>query len=274
MFGKLLKNDLKAQWYSVAPIFLCIFIVAAVAEIFVLVSKNKVVASLGGFLVCLVLLFACLVIIIAVALMFSKTVFGRAGYLTLTLPVKTRSLIWSKTLSGLIWVYSVYMLFFGALFLWIHQVGKQMGADFQEMADEMFTLLLGKSISTMISMMVYYLIWFAIIIFIIVQCIYFGITCSHISPVSKLGVLGAVAVFFIAFSLTVALTGTFSKILPFGMVICEETVTLTSNAVKTRAELGDYAYGFNFAGPLVMLVVSVLLNYPITYLTKNKVNIK
>ena len=107
MFGKLLKNDLKAQWYSVAPIFLCIFVIAAVSEIFVLVSKNNVVSTLGGLLVSLVLLFACFVIIIAVAMMFSKTVFGRAGYLTLTLPVKTRSLIWSKTLSGLIWTYAV-----------------------------------------------------------------------------------------------------------------------------------------------------------------------
>ncbi len=274
MFGKLLKNDLKAQWYSVAPIFLCIFVIAAVAEIFVLVSKNSVVSALGGLLVSLVLLFACFVIIIAVAMMFSKTVFGRAGYLTLTLPVKTSSLIWSKTLSGLIWTYTVYMLFFASLFLWIHQVGENMGADFQDMADQIFTLLLGKSISTMISMLTYYLIWFAIIMFIIIQCLYLGITCSHVSPVSKLGILGAVIVFFGAFALTVGLTGIVTKFLPFGMVICEETVTLTSNVVRTQTELGDYAYGFNFAGPLVMLIISVVLNFPITYLTRNKVNIK
>lgn len=274
MFGKLLKNDLKAQWFSVAPIFLCIIVISAVAEIFVLATENKVASSLGGFVVCLALLFACLVIIIAVALMFSKTVFGRAGYLTLTLPVKTSSLIWSKTLSALIWVYAVYMMFFGSLFLWIHQVGEHMGNDFREMADEMFTLLLGKSFSTMISMLTYYLIWFAIIMFIVIQCIYFAITCSHISPVSKFGVVGAVAVFFVVFAVTVSLTRAISGVLPFGMVICEETVTLTSNVVKTRNELGDYAFGFNFAGPLFMLVTAVLLNYPITYLTRNKVNIK
>ena len=102
MFGKLLKNDLKAQWYSVAPIFLCVFVIAAVSEIFVLVSKNSVVSALGGLLVSLVLLFACFVIIIAVAMMFSKTVFGRAGYLTLTLPVRLYGQKPYRVLSGLI----------------------------------------------------------------------------------------------------------------------------------------------------------------------------
>ena len=274
MFGKLLKNDLKAQWFSVAPIFLAVAVIAVVGEIFVLVSKNNIVSTLGGFLVSLVLLFACFVIIIAVGMMFSKTVFGRAGYLTLTLPVKTNALIWSKTLSALIWTYVVYMLFFCSLFLWIHQVGNTMGADFQDMADQIFTLLLGKSISTMISMLVYYLIWFGIIMFIVVQCLYFGITCSYISPISKFGIIGAIAIFFGAFAIISSLTGIVTEVLPFGMVICEETVTITSNVVKTQASLGDYSYGFNFAGPLVMLVSAVLLNFPMTYLVKNKVNIK
>ena len=274
MFGKLLKNDLKAQWFSVAPIFLAVAVIAVVAEGFVLISKNNLVSTLGGFLVSLVLLFACFVIIIAVAMMFSKTVFGRAGYLTLTLPVKTKALIWSKTLSALIWTYVVYILFFGSLFLWIHQVGGVMGADFQDMADQIFTLLLGKSVSTMISMLVYYLIWFGIIMFIIIQCLYLGITCSHISPVSKLGILGAIVVFFGAFAVVSSVTGVVTELLPFGMVICEETVTITSNVVKTQTTLGDYAYGFNFAGPIVMLIAAVLLNLPITYLVKNKVNIK
>ena len=273
MFGKLLKNDLKAQWFSVAPIFLCVIVIATVAELFVLFSKNSMITALGGLLVTLVLLFACFVIIIAVAMMFAKTVFGKAGFLTLSLPVKTSSLIWSKTLSGLIWTYVVYMLFFGSLFLWIHQVGQHLGADFQDMADQIFTLLLGKSISTMLSMLSYYLIWFGIIMFLIVQCLYFGITCSHVSPISKLGVLGAVIVFFGSFALTVSLIGIVTKFLPFGMVMCEEIVTLTSNVTNTQKALGDYAYAFNFAGPLTMLIVSIVLNYPITYLVKNKVNI-
>ena len=274
MFGKLLKSDLKAQFYSIAPIFLSVFVVAIVGELFVLFSKNAIATALGGFVVAIAMLFACLVIIIAVALMFSKTVFGRAGYLTLTLPVKTSSLVWSKTLSALIWTYSIYILFFASLFLWIHQVGEKMGTDFKDMADQLFTLLWGKSIATMLSMLVYYLIWFGIIMFTVVQCIHLGITCSNITPFSKFGVIGAVVIFFVAFSIVSGITGAISNILPFGMVVCEETVTLTSNVSKTIHELGDYAYGFNFTGPILTLAAAVGLHFPITYFIENKVNIK
>ena len=58
MFGKLLKNDLKAQWHSMSVVFLCTFIIAVVAEIFTLTSDNKVVTVMGGLLVSLALGFA------------------------------------------------------------------------------------------------------------------------------------------------------------------------------------------------------------------------
>lgn len=274
MFGKLLKNDLKAQWHSVSTIFLCVFVIGGIAELFVLFSKNSTVTILGGIVVSIAMLFACLVIVIAVAMLFAKTTFGRAGYLTLTLPVKTSSLIWSKTLSGLIWTYAIYILFFGSFLLWIYQVGELMGGNFQDLADQLFTLLLGKSIQTMISTAVYYLVWFAIAMFTVVQCLYLGITCSNVSPFSKIGIPGAVVVFFGSFAVIVAITSLITNALPFGMVVDDRIVTVTSNVSETRLSMGIRANGFIFSGPLAMLVLSALLNFPITYLTKNKVNIK
>ena len=47
------------------------------------------VVVLCSFLVILILAFTSLVTLITVAVMFSNTLFGRAGYLTLSLPVKT-----------------------------------------------------------------------------------------------------------------------------------------------------------------------------------------
>lgn len=274
MFGKLLKNDLKAQWHSVSSIFLCIMIIITFAEIYITFARNTMLASLAGLVIVLLLLFACLVIIIAVAMMFSKTVFGRAGYLTLTLPVKTSKLIWSKTLSGLIWTYTVYTLFFLFFFLWIHQCGNYFGAEYKDMANQIFAMLLGKSISTMLSTLAYYLIWFGIVMFVIVQCLYLGITCSHVKPLSSLGIVGTVLIFFASFAVVVAVTGFFTKYLPFGMVVYENTVVLTSNIEETKEAMRNYLLAPNFAGPVVMLVLSSLINIPTTYLVKNKVNIK
>lgn len=274
MFGKLLKNDIKAQWHSVSTIFLCVFCISGLAELFILLSKNVLVKGLCGFILLIALLFACIVVVIAVGIMFSKTLFGRAGYLTLTLPVKTRSLIWSKTLSGLFWVYGIYILFFAAFFLWIYQMSTFVGGELLETAEELFTLLWGVNFKTMISSVIFYLIWFAIAIFMLVQCIYLGITCSNVSPVSSLGNIGTILITIVSVIVLAIISAKIGDFLPFGMVISEETVTLTSNVYKTKAMTTDFAYEFVFSGPLVLGACSCLLNIPITYMIKNKVNIK
>lgn len=274
MFGKLLKNDLKAQWSSVSSIFLIILIASVVAEIAIAVSKSAVVTLLGGLLVSVLMLFACFVIVIAVAMMFSKTLFGRAGYLTLTLPVKTNKLVWSKTLSGLIWTYAVYILFFGAVFLWFYQARDYLGVDYTDMANQLFTMLFGKSFSTLAATLIYYLIWFGIIMFAVVQSIYLGITCSHVKGISAIGAVGAILVTFLTLGIVVALTGFVTRYLPMGMVVTAENVIFTSNIVTTQLKLDRYLYGFNFAGPAFTLLLSTLINIPIVYLVKNKVNIK
>ena len=284
MFGKLLKNDIKAQWHSVSTIFLSIFIVAGFAELLVLYSikdvfniwndKKLIFVAIGGIVVCLAMFFACIVILITVGLMFSKTTFGKAGYLTLTLPVETNSLIWSKTISGLVWTYITYMLFFGSFFLWIYQVGECMGGDLQDLADQLFMLLLGQSTQTIISLAIYYLVWVAIAMFLVVQCMYLGITCAHTSKFSKLGPIATVLIFFGSFGVIVGLTLIIGKIIPFGMIVHDDIITLSTNVTKAQQELYRHGSKFVFSGPLFMLLSSILLSSPITYLTKHKSNIK
>ena len=273
MFGKLLKNDLKAQFHSIAPLFFTVYIIVFIGELFSLLNDG-IAGMIAGLGVVAVMLFACLVIIVAVALNFSKTVFGKAGYLTLTLPVKTGSLVLSKTLSSLIWTYSVYVLFFVFLFSWMYISSQRIGSDLIETADVFFGLLLGESISTMLSSMFYYLAWFGVIMFLVVQCMHFGITCSNVKPLSKFGAFSAIVIFFASFAFIVFVVGKIAKTLPIGMVVYEDIVTLTSNIPKTKNALGDTANGFGFVGPLLTLAASVGLHFPITYLIKHKVNVK
>lgn len=287
MFGKLLKNDLKAQWHSVSTIFLAILILCSALELLVMYSvkdvfgiwngKQLFVVTLGGLFICLALFFACIVILIAVGIMFSKTVYGKTGYLTLTLPVKTDSLIWSKTFSGLVWTYIVYFLFFGSFFLFIYQAG-ECENSVKDAAIAVFELLIGKSIDTFFAAIIFYLFILGIAMFLIVQCMYFAITCSNVSPFSKLGPITTVIVFFGSLFATLILILLVNKFLPFGMVIYDDIITMSSNVYRTKLELfidsGIKATEFVFSIPIVMLLNSVLLSFPITYLTKHKVNVK
>jgi len=160
MFGKLLKNDLKAQWFSVSAIYFCALIAVVVFEIGanVLKSEKHIVLCGGG--VFLALLIASFTTLFTVAIMFNNTMFGRAGYLTLTLPVKTGSLLASKTVSGLIWIFTVYALLIGSLVLWFHQIKTLLGDQMADTIDSLLTFLvyrLSEQLQSALLLPVFYL---------------------------------------------------------------------------------------------------------------------
>ncbi len=274
MFGKLLKNDLKAQFHSMSTIFFAVAIITVGAELVALFSDDIVGKVFGGLAAILTLLFACVFILVAVGLLYNKTMFGRAGYLTLTLPVKSSKLIWSKTVSGLIWTFLVYFLFLGATVLWIFQVKDFVGDEALQSA-EMLLALFGVPTFKMISVIcIFFAVALGISVLLIIQTMYLGITLSNVKPVSKLGVIGAVVIFFASFLIIQNISTALSEAFPMGMVISPETITFTSNTVKTAAEIGSKAVTMSFFGPVFRLVMAILLHFPIAYFAKHKVNVQ
>ncbi len=274
MFGKLLKNDLKAQWHSMSIVFLCTFIVAIVAEIFTLTSDNRVVKVMGGMLVSLALGFACIIIIIAVAMMFSKTMFGRAGYLTLTLPVKTGSLLASKTISSLIWVFAVYALFLGSIILWVIQIKDTLGDEVMQSAENLLKLFGVPSFLTIFMGIFSFCLSLAVLVLVAVQSLQLGLTLSHVSPVSKFGNIGVIVIFFGLFAVIQSISNAVAELLPCGLVITPEVVKITSDIYKTKVTMGIDTLCINVIGSLVRLAIAIALHFPTKYLIQHKVSIK
>lgn len=270
MFGKLLKNDIKAQWHSVSTIYLVSFVIAAVAECAALFSKSQVTTALAGVLVMLVFAFTSLVSLIAVAMMFSNTLFGRAGYLTLTLPVKTGSLIRSKTVSGLIWIFVSYGLLIGSMLLWVKQVKDVLGEDVTASAESILALFGIPSIFTMVVTLVIMCISFIAVILLLVQCLYLAISLSNVSPISKLGNFGAVVMFFVIFGVVYSLTVKIGGLWDFGVVVTDSSMMFT-NSVEAA---GGSGLKVELFGTVLRAAAAVGLHYPITAIVKNKVNIK
>lgn len=274
MFGKLLKNDLKAQWHSMSAVLLCAFIVAVVAEIFTLTSDEKVIKVMGGLLVSLALGFACVVIIIAVAMMFSKTMFGRAGYLTLSLPVKTGSLLVSKTISSLIWVFSLYALFIGSLVLWVFQVQETLGEDVMESIENLLKIFGVPSFLTIFMTVMFFCISLAVLVLVAVQSLQLSLTLSQVSPVSKFGNLGAIIFFFVILGAIQSISNGIADMLPFGLVISPDVIKITSDIQSTKEAMGLSAMSVNVVGSIVRFAFAVALHFPTKYLVQHKINVK
>ncbi|MGN0525846.1 MAG: hypothetical protein ACI4IF_00225 [Acutalibacteraceae bacterium] len=274
MFGKLLKNDLKAQAHTMSGIFLVIAIVSVAAECVAVFSSKDIVAALAGMLVMLALGFACVVVIIACAIMFNNTMFGRAGYLTLTLPVKTDSLIISKSLSSLIWIFTTYALFIGSLVLWIYQVQKRLGEQVADSIETLFTLIGAPSFSTIAACVGIFLVTLAVIVLLSVQSLQFAISASNVSPVSKFGTIGAIILFFVTFGVLQTVSSSVSEVLPIGAVITSETIKFTTDIAATKANETAGAIAVNMAGTLTRVILAVAMHFPTAYLVKHKINVK
>ncbi len=274
MFGKLLKNELKAQWHSMSAIFFAIIVIAVAGELLAIFSSSQIGKVLGGLAVVAVLFFACVFILIAVGMMYNKTMYGRAGYLTLTLPVKTNKLIWAKTVSGIIWTYLVYFLFLGSCILWFYQVKELMGEEAFESAEIVLSLFGVPSFKMISVVCIFFAVSLAFSALMIVQCIFLGITLSNVKPFSKLGLIGTIIFAFLCFYCIQSVSNVISEVLPMGMVVSPELITFTSDTVSTAAELGEGVIKINFSGPAFRLLAGILLSIPVSQLTKNAINIK
>lgn len=137
MLGKLLKKDLNSTCRFFIPLLCGYSIAAIVGKILfeIVLSQNHFSSNNGFFdgitifsmfylLICIVYLIACYVMTnVFVVYDFYKTMVSDHAYLTHTLPVKTSTLIWSKTLISAFWhillnviiVLSLLFLFTGHL---------------------------------------------------------------------------------------------------------------------------------------------------------------
>ncbi len=274
MFGKLLKNDLKAQWHSMSGIFLAIAFIAVAAEIVTLFTENQMISVLGGMVVFFAMGGACVIVLLAMGILFSQTMFGKAGYLTLTLPVKTGSLLLSKTLSGLIWLGSVFLLFMGSLFLWIYQVQEALGDDVMQSVESLLEIFGVPSVLTITIGVTFLCLNLAILVLVAVQALHLSITLSNISPLSKFGNLGMIVMFFVIFYAVQTVTSSLGDLLPVGFVVTADSVKFASDIVTSKAQAGTGSMAIGFAGSVFRICASILLHYPTVYLVNRKINIK
>lgn len=269
MFGKLLKNDLKAQWFSVSAIYLCALIAVVVCEIGANVLKEQKQIVLCGGGVCLALLVASFTTLITVAIMFKNTMFGKAGYLTLTLPVKTTSLLASKTVSGLIWIFAVYSLLIGSLVLWLYQIKTLLGDQMTDTINNLFAIFGVPTVKTITLGVVIACILFAAIILLTVQCMYLALTLSQIKPISSFGKFGTIILFFVLAGVLLSLSGTVSDMLPINIVVSETAILFTSDSTVV-----DGTMNFRLTGAFFNIVASVILQFPMAFLINKKINLK
>jgi hypothetical protein len=202
---------------------------------------------------------------------FNKTIFGPEGYLTLTLPVKRRSVLLSKLVTTIVW-FNVMLAAFFVTMLMIS--GEEMGLFFVSSFDLFFVL----NVLT---------VWIALNIVIInaVLYLYMGLTLSNISVAGrKFGwIFGAVSA--VAATALEILAGKYVFERLFGgnvLWIIRDGALGSSNVSVFFGKSGYIGYGeiafsqmdMNPAPFACMAAFSVIAWFVTLYLLKKKVDLQ
>ncbi len=272
MFGKLLKNDMKAQFFTTSILLIVMASVAVAAEVMIYTSDSRLIQALGGGLVFLTFVVAWIIMMVVVALLFNRSLFDNEGYLTLSLPVKTSSLVFSKMISGLIWISTTFALMMGSLVLWYTQVAEAMGEEAINTLELFLGLVGAPSMDVIAFCVMMFFLSLALLVLFWVESMFFGITLSHVSPLSKLGKFGAIVFTIATIIILNKVIGLVSELLPFGMIVTEDSYVFTANIFDTGAKYPG-SVAFNFTNYVLTLIAGLGLNVPVIHLIKKKVNI-
>lgn len=298
MLGKLIKNSFKANASSVYNVYIAMGIVGVIMVILMLIDWTKwgdtgigvgmAIKSVAAFALCLTALIGVVLTFVSVFSEFERNLYGKEGHLTLTLPVKSSSLLFAKWITGSFWVILSYTAlcmcaFLSALYLIRHSLeiveGDEMYYSMYELvrtlAEELCEAagINTPSMTVLFNLASLYAIDGGIRAFVFVLMVFFAVSLAHSRPFNKLGKMGKVLYFFGVFFIVQTFASIVTKLIKIYLVISENafTFTISEREVEAAWSLG---YGaFPITNVYVVAVLSVVLFLVTAYVIDRRVNV-
>lgn len=275
MTGRLIKHELKAGARRMSNIYIAAGI-ACLAMLFSAFFKNGFMRFITSAAVVVIAAIAVIVTFASVVFGANKSLFGREGYLTQTLPVRTSSLIFAKWFASSVWVLASYALaavVFVAVFVyWTTQ--NQEGSQIYDM---LYQFLQGFGIGAE-SVYQKYLLISAIIGFfnacIFVMYVLFSITVSNINPFHKLGTLGVILYLAGTVFVIQGITMGLEKLCDITLIIAGSGMSMTVSPEVVLQASASGAMTIGFTGVYFKILVTVFLYILTVQLTETKINLK
>ncbi len=273
MLGKLIKNDIKTGFYIVANVYFAAL--AAIAlMMFGVLAKSGAIKALSSLALSIIMVVILIFTFFAVISIFNKSVYGNVGYLTLTLPVKEWQIVFSKTLTGVLFILISYIAFIvsnAILFIYIlGQRGMQAVTDLWQQMETMGlpgreTLelyLIMKSITGLIT------------ILFMVSSLIIAVSIVNISGADKFGTIGSILIFTIITGFLTSIANKIGRLINLNAVIYKKSVVFTflDSFIARQKELG--AMSFELSRYFFLIVFSLCLCAAATFLIKKRVNVK
>ena len=280
MLGKLIKNEFKTTWQSMSGVYMAAGITALLMLVFV-VLKIKAITVLGSIALIVIGLVSFIVTLIMTALNYYRSMFGPQGYLSMTLPVKSSQLFFSKAIVSFIWILLSFIFFALILAFLVFYLIAQASDNIKDIATNFYSLLQQLQVTPDIEIIKYLLMLLAVILFIgllaFVCQLYFSMTLAHTKLFRKMSApWAAVLVFIAVYIVTQIINGICTTQLPIAIVVSGNSVylSLTESMLENIIAMSPNYIPFPIGGYIMTIIISVVLYFITSNLLKKSINIR
>lgn len=297
MLGKLIKNSFKSNAAGVYNIYIAEGIIGVIMLVLLLVDWTKwgdagiglglAIKGLASLALGVTAAIGIIMTMVVVFGDFKRSMYSIEGQLTLSLPVRSSSLLFSKWLSGSLWIIISYLAFClaagaGTTYVIKHSMSVVQGdaaySSIYEIVVQMLKQVFESSGLTAPSSKVigYVLGMYAFDIgvraCVFVLLVFFAVTLAHCRPFSKIGKLGSVLYFFASLFITMGFSGAITKLVKIYVIVSDEyfTFSLLKEEATAAWKIGFGSYSIT---NLYCTVIAGIVFYMLTvYLIDRKVN--
>ena len=274
MLGKLIKHDFIGSAHSIAPVYLVAAIISAVTAL-AFAFDIKFLKAIGAIALGIVVLCLVMITIFLTMSYFNKSLYSDQGYLTYTLPVKSRNILISKAIVSFVWMALSYLVLVGSfvLLVWYakNKLGESLGYELEELLDMIGMLFSSSGIPTfaVITQIAFYaLVYGFVTIMIIVSEAFFSMTLSNVKGFNKLGFFGGILIFVVIYIGVKIASTIIMAYVPVSLFLNSEGIGICFKSMN------DVSNALGIGGFLFEAVVAVLLMFGTNFLMKKKINLR
>lgn len=251
MLTKLMKYDIRSTWRDFAGIYLAILLGVIIVPLLINNINIPIASTLAMLIITSIIIGTIVLTIINLFHIFLKNVYSKQGYLTMTLPVTSGQLVFSKLLVSTMWIVLTGIVSIIGFFIFAFVMNPTANINFTEIISEIHAVLSGQGYLSAA------LIIFITIASIVKEIVKLFLSCSiaQLKQLSRFRVPVAIAAYFAGSWLETLLVQGIGKALSY--LPQSDKLISQFTAISDTGQWQDFIGIFN--GVLVAGIVFALL---------------
>ncbi|WP_027399696.1 hypothetical protein [Anaerovorax odorimutans] len=195
MLTKLIKYDIKSTWRDFTGVYLAILLGVILIPLIINNISNGIINFAAGFIAFAIIISVIAIMIVNLFKIFNTNIFSKEGYLTMTLPVKTTQIVFSKLLVSTMWMVLTGIVSIVGLIIFIGIGSPEVFSEFINNFDKIISLISSKSLFSII------IVTLAIILSSVKEIAKLFLACSiaHLKQLNRFRiVIGIISYFFLS----------------------------------------------------------------------------